>query len=148
MDILVDTGILLRLLIPADALHGEVRRSIKLLRSRGERLVTLTQNISEFWNVCTRPTAARGGYGFTVDEAARKVRLLERLISIKPDSDAAYQEWKNLLVAHAVKGAKAHDARIVAAMKAYGITRLLTLNGNDFKRFHNRITIITPADVA
>lgn len=147
MDILVDTGILLRLVIPADALHTEVRRSIKILRSRGERLVSLTQNISEFWNVCTRPAAARGGYGFTVDEAARKVRLLERLISIKPDSDAAYQEWKNLIVAHAIKGAKAHDARIVAAMKTYGITHLLTLNGNDFKRFHNSITVITPADV-
>jgi predicted nucleic acid-binding protein len=53
-----------------------------------------------------------------------------------------------LLVARAVKGAKAHDARIVAAMKAYGITHLLTLNGDDFKRFHNSVTVITPADVA
>jgi predicted nucleic acid-binding protein len=59
MDFLVDTGILLRLVIPADALHAEARRSIKILRSRGERLVTLTQNVSEFWNVCTRPAAAR-----------------------------------------------------------------------------------------
>ena len=91
MDILIDTGILLRLVIPADALHSEVRRSIKVLRSRGERIMTLTQNISEFWNVCTRPATVRGGYGFTIDETARKVKLLERLIAIKPDSDAAYQ---------------------------------------------------------
>lgn len=148
MDILIDTGILLRLVIPADALHAGARRSIKVLRSRGERLVTLTQNISEFWNVCTRPAIARGGYGFTVDEAARKVKLLERLIEVRPDSYAAYQEWKKLLVAHAVKGAKAHDARIVAAMKAYNITHLLTLNGDDFKRFHQNITVIAPAEVA
>lgn len=122
MDILVDTGILLRLVIPADPLHAEVRRSIKVLRSRGERLLTLTQNIAEFWNVCTCPAAARGGYGFTVDEAARKVKLLERLVVIRPDSDDAYREWKNLLVAYSVKGTKAHDARIVAAMKSDGIT--------------------------
>jgi predicted nucleic acid-binding protein len=77
MDILVDTGILLRLVIPSDALHSEVRRCIKVLRSRGERLVTLTQNIAEFWNVCTRPVEARGGYGFTVEVTARKIKLIE-----------------------------------------------------------------------
>jgi len=147
MDILVDTGILLRLVIPADPQHSEVRRSIKILRSRGERLVTLTQNISEFWNVCTRPVTARGGYSFTVDETAKKVKLLERLIAVRPDSEAAYQEWKRLLVAHSVKGTKVHDARIVAAMKAYDITHLLTLNTDDFKRFDSFITIIEPKDV-
>ena len=147
MDILIDTGILLRLVIPADALHSEVRRSIKILRARGERLMTLTQNVSEFWNVCTRPATVRGGYGFSVDETARKVKLLERLIAIRPDSDVVYREWKNLLVAHSVKGAKAHDARIVAAMKAYGITHLLTLNGDDFKRFHGIITVLEPKDI-
>lgn len=103
MDILVDTGILLRLVIPSDALHSEVRRSIKILISRGEHLLTLTQNISEFWNVCARPATARGGYGFTVDDKSRKVRLIERLISVRPDSELAYQEWKSLLVTHSVK---------------------------------------------
>ena|ERR1051325_4721446 len=147
MDVLVDTGILLRLVISADAQYVEVRRSITILRARGERLVTLTQNISEFWNVCTRPATARGGYGFTVDETARKVRLLERLISVRPDSEAAYHEWKSLLVTYAVKGTKAHDTRIVAAMKAYGITHLLTLNTDDFKRFDSIITVIGPKDV-
>jgi hypothetical protein len=47
-----------------------------------------------------------------------------------------------------VKGTKAHDARIVAAMKAYGVTHLLTLNGDDFKRFHGIITVMEPDDVA
>jgi predicted nucleic acid-binding protein len=147
MDILVDTGILLRLVVPSDALHSEVRRCIKTLRSRSDHLLTLTQNISEFWNICTRPVEARGGYGFAIDEAARKIRLIERLISVRPDSELAYQEWKSLLVTYSVKGTKAHDARIVAAMKAYGITHLLTLNGDDFKRFHGIITVIEPVDV-
>lgn len=147
MDILVDTGILLRLVTSSDALHSDARRSIRVLRSRGESLWTLTQNISEFWNVCTRPATARGGYGFTIDETAKKLRLIERLISVRPDSDAAYQEWKNLVATHSVKGAKVHDARIVAAMKAYGITHLLTFNGDDFKRFQAIITVLEPAGV-
>ena len=148
MDVLIDTGILLRLVIPTDALRSEVRRSIKALRSCSERLITLTQNMSEFWNVCTRPVDVRGGYGFTIDETARKVKLLERLIAIRPDSEAAYQEWKRLVVAHYGKGAKAHGARIIAAMKAYGITHLLTLSGDDFKRFHGIITVLGPRDIA
>lgn len=146
MDILVDTGVLLRLVIPADPLHADARRAIKTLRTRRDRLITLTQNISEFWNVCTRPATARGGYGLTVEETARKLRLIERLIAVKPDSETAYQEWKGLLVAHAVQGVKAHDARIVAAMRAYGITHLLTLNVDDFKRFSG-ITVISPGEV-
>jgi predicted nucleic acid-binding protein len=147
MDILVDTGILLRLVISSDALHSDARRSIRILKSRGENLWTLTQNISEFWNVCTRPAETRGGYGFTIYETAKKLRLIERLISVKPDSDLAYQEWKNLVVTHSVKGAKVHDARVVAAMKVYAITHLLTLNGDDFKRFQASITVLEPASV-
>lgn len=68
MDVLVDTGVLLRLIITSDPGHFEARRAIKLLRARGDKLVTLTQNAAEFWNVCTRPTSARGGLGLSVGD--------------------------------------------------------------------------------
>ena len=147
MDILVDTGVLLRLVISADPLNAEVRRAIKVLRARGDRLITLTQNTSEFWNVCTRPPASRGGYGFSVEETARKLKLIERLVSVRADSDTVYEEWKRLLIAHDVKGVKVHDTRIVAAMKVYGMSSLLTFNGEDFKRFAKIITVVAPKNV-
>jgi predicted nucleic acid-binding protein len=34
-----------------------------------------------------------------------------------------------------VIGTKVHDAYLVAAMKAYGITRILTFNTRDFARY-------------
>jgi predicted nucleic acid-binding protein len=147
MEILADTGVLLRLVIPADPSNGDVRRAIKILRTRGDRLTMLTQNASEFWSVCTRPVTSRGGYGFSVEETGRKLRLIERLISVRAESHATYLEWKRLVVAHSVKGAKVHDARIAAAMKVYGITHVLTLNGEDFKRFASFIHTMSPLEV-
>jgi predicted nucleic acid-binding protein len=54
--------------------------------------------------------------------------------------------WHSLVKTHAVKGAKSHDARLVAAMQTYGIRRLLTFNLSDFSVFS--ITIIDPATVS
>jgi hypothetical protein len=40
------------------------------------------------------------------------------------------------LVRHTVAGVKVHDARLIASMKVYGITHLLTFNTEDFTRSH------------
>jgi hypothetical protein len=69
MLFLADTSILLRLLEPSDPQHAVVRTAFRLLRGRGHQGVTSPQNASEFWNVCTRPATARGGFGLSVAEA-------------------------------------------------------------------------------
>jgi predicted nucleic acid-binding protein len=48
---------------------------------------------------------------------------------------------------HSVRGVQVHDARIAAAMQAYGINRLLTYNPKDFARYGS-IATIHPRDVA
>jgi predicted nucleic acid-binding protein len=50
--------------------------------------------------------------------------------------------WHGLVKTFDIKGFRCHDARLVAAMQNYGITQLLTFNGNDFKVFS--ITIVDP----
>lgn len=112
MNILVDTGILLRVVIRADPLNPQAREAVRILKARGDKLITLTQNAAEFWNVCTRPSAAKGGYGLSIQETAKKLRLIERLVEFKPDSLAIFQEWKRLVVAHSILGVQVHDARI------------------------------------
>ena len=97
--------------------------------------VTSAQNIAEFWNVCTRPASARGGYGLSVTETERRVRLLERLFRVLTEIPAAYPLWRNLVVAHGVQGVQVHDARLVALLQAHGITHVITLNGADFARY-------------
>src|SRR5207249_9494314 len=135
MRVLLDSGILLRLVNRSDAEHATVRAALRLLRQRGESLVTAAQNMAEFWNVCTRPASARGGYGLPVAETQRRLRLLERLFVVLTEIPAAYPLWRNLVVAHAVQGVQAHDARLVALMQAHGIAHILTLNGADFARY-------------
>lgn len=95
--------------------------------------------LAEFWVVCTRPITARGGYGLTPAQTEQKARIIERYYHLLPDSFATHQEWRRLIVAHAVRGVTMHDTRIVAAMHVYGVTHLLTINQDDFARFTESI---------
>lgn len=132
---LADANILLRLPQRADPLHAVVRAALRTLRLRGDRPCYTSQILGEFWNVCTRPASARGGFGLQVREADRRARLIERNFLLLPDNPTVHAEWRRLLVAHAVQGVRVHDARIVAAMKVHGVAHLLTFNGADFTRY-------------
>lgn len=74
---LADTNILLRFLLRNDSSYPAIRQAVRILKTRREQLVTTPQNIAEFWNVCTRPTTARGGLGLSIEGTERRVRLLE-----------------------------------------------------------------------
>jgi predicted nucleic acid-binding protein len=143
---LADTNILLRFLLRNDPAYPDIRQAIRILKTRREQLVTTPQNIAEFWNVCTRPTTARGGLGLSIEATERRVRLLERHFRVLPDSPAIYQEWKALVLAHNVMGVQVHDARLVAAMKIHGVTRIFTINVTDFSRYPN-VQAYAPGDI-
>ena len=91
------------------------------------------QNISEFWNVATRP-APNNGLGFSVALVWGEIEKIERFLTLLPDSPAVYGEWKRLVVQHGVLGSKVHDAKLVATMNVHGIRRILTFNTEDFTR--------------
>jgi predicted nucleic acid-binding protein len=103
------------------------------------------QSLYEFWVVCTRPTAANG-LGKSVAEATADLAKLKGLFPLLHDTPALYPAWEQLVTATAVVGKKAHDARLVAAMRVHGLTHLLTFNDQDFRRFGG-ITVLTPAAV-
>jgi predicted nucleic acid-binding protein len=71
MRYLLDTGILLRLSHRTDPAHHVVRDALRTLRDNGHQFVTTRQNMAKFWNVCTRPADARGGFGLSLKERAR-----------------------------------------------------------------------------
>jgi predicted nucleic acid-binding protein len=143
MLVAADSGILLRVLHRSDPRHADVRQAVRTHRARGDTLVTAPQNVAEFWNVTTRPASARGGFGLSAPEAGRRLRLIERLFRVLPDSPSSYSVWKQLVVSHGVMGVQVHDARLVAWMQAHGVTHLLTLNPADFARYPT-ITVLTP----
>jgi predicted nucleic acid-binding protein len=147
MRYLLDTGILARLPHRADPLNQVIREALNRISADGHEFVTSTQNIAEFWNVCTRPVEARGGFGLSIDEVSKRLRLLERFVVVLKEPDSAYAKWKSLLAEHRVSGRQVYDARIAALMQAHRIKRILTLNPADFLRYSG-IEAFTPAQVA
>lgn len=143
---MIDTNILLRLIEVESPHHHQAQTAVnKLLRS-GDSLRILVQNASEFWNVSTRPTE-NNGLGLTIEDANAELLKIEKVFDFLYDTPDVYRNWRELVVNHSVTGAKVHDARIVAALKAHGIDHLLTFNTNDFKRYLE-ITAISPADIS
>lgn len=141
-----DTGCLLRLLDRSDPQHALIRRALGVLRGRGDVPVTAPQNVAEFWNVCTRPASARGGFGLSPQETDRRVKSLERLFPVLPDRETAYAIWRRLVLQHSVQGVQVHDLRLVAWMEVHGVTHLLTLNQADFARYSG-VTAQSPEDI-
>jgi predicted nucleic acid-binding protein len=111
MSVLVDTNVLLRRTQPAHEDHAVAVESVARLLSAGEPVCFTPQNIAEFWNVATRPVG-RNGLGFSVGLALREVEKIERILTLLPDSPVTYEEWKRLVLRHAVMGSKVHDARL------------------------------------
>jgi predicted nucleic acid-binding protein len=145
-DCLVDSNVLLRLLQRSDPDNALVRTATQRLRHQGFRLCYTPQNVSEFWNVSTRPLSARGGFGLSLAETDRRVRLIERFYTLLPDDPAIYSEWRRIVVAPAVQGVQVHDARLVAAMTVHGVSHILTFNADDFARYPG-IAAVNPHDV-
>ena len=145
MRILLDTNILLRLLNPADLEYAIVRSAVDALAARADQLCFVSQNLVEFWNVCTRP-GHKNGFGLTGAETNVRAKLIESKFLFLPDTSRVHAEWRRLVVARSVAGVQVHDARLVAAMLAHGVPQLLTLNDRDFARYPD-ISVVHPRDV-
>lgn len=142
---LVDTNILLRLIELESPHHVEARIAVDKLLRDGETLYILLQNVSELWNVCTRPIA-KNGLGLTITQADTELSKIEQVFDILHDTEEVYRTWRELIVKHSVSGVKVHDAKIVAAMKAHNIDNLLTFNTDDFKRYTD-IKAVLPKNI-
>lgn len=142
---LVDTNILLRITRRSDPQHKIVDTALARLAEQGTALRFTHQNIAELWNAMTRPVG-RNGLGLTALETEREVRAIEVGMSLLPDSEAVYREWRRIVVQHSVSGVQVHDARLAAAMYVHGVSHILTLNVTDFSRFEG-LTAVHPGSV-
>lgn len=142
---LLDSNVLIRWVQPRSPEYPVIHASIETLARRNVVLCYISQNLGEFWNTCTRPTA-RNGFGLSPEDADLRARFIETRIRLLPDSESVHQEWRRLLVTHGISGAQVHDARLAAAMYIHGVNRILTYNTEDFRRF-TEIEALHPADV-
>lgn len=119
--------------------------AVTLVHRLGHQPVIGIQNAVEFWNVMTRPTSARGGYGLSVPVTLRRFQHLERRCTVLPETLAVFAEWKRIVTVHGVSGRSVHDARLVAQMLVSQVSTILTLNPVDFRRYPG-ISVVTPAE--
>ncbi len=143
MRILVDTNVLVRSVERNHPLMRISRDALRHLHRDSQELCVTPQVIGEFWNVCTRPIPVNG-LVLDIPATDRLVTRIEALFTLLPDSLETFRKWRALIVQHEVKGAKVHDARLVASATVCGISTILTFNAADFKRYSN-ITVLDPA---
>ena len=129
----------------SDPRHRLVKAALDALTDRGADICCTPQNISEFWNVCTRPSD-RNGFGLSISEADEALQAIERTLTVLPDNEQIYRVWRALVVRHRVSGVQVHDARLAAAMQVHGISHILTLNQPDFMRYSS-ISVVHPQNV-
>ena len=142
---LLDTNILLRLSLPGGPFDEMVVSAVGRLVAEGATLLYTLQNAAEFWNVCTRPRE-RNGLGLHIREADRRLQLIEQQFLLLPETEAAYAQWRRIVVECGVSGAQVHDARLAAVMRVHNFSYLLTLNPRDFERFTG-LTPVHPDDL-
>jgi len=134
MSVLVDTNVLLRRGDPTHLLNELAVNSVAKLLGSGEPVCFTMQNVSEFWNVATRPSE-NNGLGLPVEFVLEVVEDMDKEFILLPDNAAVYEEWKSLVVRHKVLGSKVHDAKLVAAMHVHEVSQILTFNTTDFARY-------------
>lgn len=149
MPLLLDTGIILRLINKIDAEHSVVRSAVRILIKQREELVIAIQNTAEYLNVATRPLV-NNGLGLAPKAALDLLeRDIEPICAVLSERDNIYDEYKRLIAQYSVIGKQVHDARLVAMMLTWQVGSILTLNERNFRRYEPEgIVVVTPASLA
>jgi predicted nucleic acid-binding protein len=147
--VLLDSDVLVHLLTAGDPLQATARNALRALRRQRSSFATTTQNVAEFWNVCTRPASARNGLGFEPADVAKRLATIHRMAEVLTENQTSYAIWQRLVASLSIRGAAVHDARLAAVMIANNVPRILTFNGADFVRYRAEgIEAIAPEAVA
>jgi predicted nucleic acid-binding protein len=146
---LIDTSVLVPLANTVDVSYPMALRAVVELHRRAEVLHVTPQNLIEFRNAATRPTAVNG-LGLNAAEAEAEASAFEVAFPLLTEVPDIYPAWKALVGALGVIGKQVHDARLVVICHIYGISHVLTFNVSHFTRLANvgpGILVVEPASV-
>jgi len=139
-----DSNILIHLTNTNSPDHRAAEFALKELEQVGTELLYTSQNIAEFWNVCTR--IGPGGIFLSIEETSRRLAMVEARFIFLPELPRAAEIFKDILRRYRVRGVQVHDARLASVMLASGVSEILTFDRDDFKRY-TELTIIHPDDL-
>jgi len=136
----VDTNVLVYASEPTSAFWAAASAALLRLEAAGDTLCISRQIVREYIAVVTRPQA--GMPPLPPASAAASARRLLEIYAVLEDTAIATARLLELLETVSTAGRQVHDANIVATMLAHGVTRLLTFNTADFRRFTPAIELV------
>jgi predicted nucleic acid-binding protein len=134
----VDTNILLRSMIPVMVRHQEADALVQQMWAANTELWINGQVIREFIVQATHPKT------LPVPMTINEINAIKRVFQVADETAAVRDKLLELIKEYPTQGKQVHDANLVATMLAYGIDTLLTFNIDDFKRFADKIKIVSP----
>jgi predicted nucleic acid-binding protein len=136
-----DTNIILRAYHDVFPRHQAIRATFERLLADNTTLWISRQVIREYLVQITHPHTFITP--LTSDEAVQHVSNILQTCQVADETNATTNGLLTLVRDYSVSGKQVHDANIVAVMLANRIDILLTLNAADFKRYTDRITLLT-----
>lgn len=137
----VDTSILLRAMIPGLSRHSEAESLIQHMWENNTDLWISRQVLREYLVQATHPNSFSPP--LTIEQVIRQIEIIRTLFRVADETGLVTDHLLTLLQNHATRGKQVHDANLVATMLANEVDILLTLNVKDFKRFGDKIEIIS-----
>lgn len=137
--VFIDTNVLVYANQTRSPRHAEAVALLDRVKAAGAPLWTSAQVLREYLAVVTRPQGELAALPMAI--AIERVRFFAQRFWLAEDGPAVRVRLLDLLSAYPVGGKQVHDANIVATMLANGITRLLTFNVADFRRFAGLISV-------
>ncbi|PSB00910.1 type II toxin-antitoxin system VapC family toxin [Merismopedia glauca] len=142
---LLDTNILLRASDPSSPSYSLAVNAVASLIAQGHECAITPQVLIEFWVVATRPVEVNG-LGWNPERTENEINQLLSQFFLIEETPNIFPNWLQLVTAYKVIGKRTHDLRLVAVMKANGITHMLTLNPHDFLSVPD-VTIVHPNEI-
>ena len=143
--VLGDSNVLVYLTNQDSQFHHVAARFVAFLEESGALLLYTSQNLAEFWNVCTRPVPS--GLGLSIEDTVLRIEKIERRFLFLPETESTDRLFKDLLLRYRVRGIQVHDARLAAVMLSSGVKEIATFDKDDFRRF-TELTVIHPQDIS
>jgi len=129
-----DTNVLVSAVDRGRRLHVQALHVLNGLLNRGIALCVSGQVVREFLVVCTRPVDANG-LGLSPREAVRNAEAIIQRCTILDENRDVPLRLLDIARTATCAGKQLHDANVVATMQEHGLTRLVTGNPRDFRRF-------------
>ena len=137
----IDTNVLVNSRIPDAPDHDIARARLERAFQDPEPMRISRQVVREYLAVVTRPQA--WPVAITREDALDDANRLISGFEMLEDGPVVTESLIALCREVSVGGRQIHDANIVATMLAHGERRLLTFNTADFRRYGDRIELVS-----